>query len=347
MTRKFKDYSFTCTIDKHFNMSEENLLSTDNNLDYKELDENLFNLGNEYAFAHCVAEDLQMGAGIAVEFKRCYGCVGKLFDQNLKVGDVGVLNHNNQFIFYLITKKYSNGKPTIYTLKQTLFKLLKKIKENNLTKLGIPKIGCGLDGLNWSDVENFIKDLFCGTGVQITVCVPSPSKITNFNMSQKALSIYTTPKNLWEMEEETDIILFLKKENLKFHKFDSTSDKIDAKYPFKNKLLRDISFQNESYVFQYTIANEKILCILERSQDCYDTIEKIFRQLIKEVIYKRDYRYYALQFEDPKKITKIIEIIRSVYRFGTSELWLCGIEDYPVKTYYDILCRNLRQNNFS
>lgn len=93
------------------------------------------------------------------------------------MGDVGVINQNNQFIFYLITKKYSNGKPTMNTFKETLFKLLEKVKENNVTKLGIPKIGCGLDGLNWSEVKNFIIKLFCGTGVQIVVCAPSQSKV--------------------------------------------------------------------------------------------------------------------------------------------------------------------------
>lgn len=35
----------------------------------EEIDENIFNLPNDYSLAHCVAEDLRMGAGIAVDFK--------------------------------------------------------------------------------------------------------------------------------------------------------------------------------------------------------------------------------------------------------------------------------------
>lgn len=96
-------------------------------------------------------------------------------------------------------------------------------------------------------------------------------------------------------------------------------------------------------MFQYTISDEKVLCILERSQDCFDTIEKIFRQIVKQVIHKEDYRFYALQFEDSIKTTKIVEIIKSVYHFGTSELWLCGIEDHPEKTNYDVYSKTLRQ----
>jgi len=35
----------------------------------EEIDEDIFKLSKEYSLAHCVAEDLRMGAGIAVDFK--------------------------------------------------------------------------------------------------------------------------------------------------------------------------------------------------------------------------------------------------------------------------------------
>jgi len=35
----------------------------------EEIDQNLFELSDEFSLAHCVAEDLRMGAGIAIEFK--------------------------------------------------------------------------------------------------------------------------------------------------------------------------------------------------------------------------------------------------------------------------------------
>lgn len=36
---------------------------------FEEIDEDLFKLSKDYSLAHCVAEDLRMGAGIAVDFK--------------------------------------------------------------------------------------------------------------------------------------------------------------------------------------------------------------------------------------------------------------------------------------
>jgi len=59
------------------------------------------------------------------------------------------------------------------TLEKALNSLLAKMKEMNLTKLGIPTIGCGLDGLDWSDVKSLICRIFAGSGIEISVCIPS------------------------------------------------------------------------------------------------------------------------------------------------------------------------------
>lgn len=112
-------------------------------------------------------------------FRRIFGGVGKLIDQSLKVGDVGIVNRHGQNVFYLITKKYSNGKPNIRTMEMALKSLLKQMKEQNLNKLGIPKIGCGLDGLDWSSVKLLIEKIFNGSGIHITVCVPSKVSVIN------------------------------------------------------------------------------------------------------------------------------------------------------------------------
>eukprot|EP00102_Acyrthosiphon_pisum_P016863 XP_008187980.1 PREDICTED: probable serine/threonine-protein kinase dyrk1 isoform X6 [Acyrthosiphon pisum] len=139
----------------------------------EEIDEDIFKLSKEYSLAHCVAEDLQMDAGIAVDFKNIFGGVGKLVDQKLKIGDVGIVKRHDQYAFYLVTKKTSNGKPTMITMEKALISLLNKMKEYNLTKLGIPTIRCGLDKLDWSDTKSLINKIFSGSGIHITVCVPS------------------------------------------------------------------------------------------------------------------------------------------------------------------------------
>jgi hypothetical protein len=44
---------------------------------------------------------------------RYFGGIGQLIDQNLKIGDVGmIINGRNEVAFYLITKKHKNDKTT-------------------------------------------------------------------------------------------------------------------------------------------------------------------------------------------------------------------------------------------
>lgn len=61
-----------------------------------------------------------------------------------------------------------------------LVSLLSKMKELKLTKLGIPKIGCGLDGLDWSNVKSLIMEIFAGSGIDILVCIPSNVSLRNY-----------------------------------------------------------------------------------------------------------------------------------------------------------------------
>jgi len=42
--------------------------------------------------------------------------------------------------------------------------------ENNIKKIAMPVIGCGLDRLNWNDVSEQIKDVFADMDVEILVC---------------------------------------------------------------------------------------------------------------------------------------------------------------------------------
>jgi len=111
--------------------------------------------------------------------RRRFGGIGKLIDQKLKIGNVGIVKCQDQYVFYLITKKKSYGKPTMNTMKKALHSLFGKMKEHNLTKLAIPKIGCGLDRLDWSDVRSLIIDIFSGSDIHITVCVPSKVSFIN------------------------------------------------------------------------------------------------------------------------------------------------------------------------
>lgn len=44
-----------------------------------------------------------------------------------------------------------------------------KTKPKSL-KLAMPKIGCGIDRLDWDKVQEIIKDVFRNTDVEILIC---------------------------------------------------------------------------------------------------------------------------------------------------------------------------------
>jgi O-acetyl-ADP-ribose deacetylase (regulator of RNase III) len=43
--------------------------------------------------------------------------------------------------------------------------------ENDITKLAMPRIGAGLDKLDWEQVKEVIEDVFEDTDIEITVYV--------------------------------------------------------------------------------------------------------------------------------------------------------------------------------
>lgn len=65
-------------------------------------------------------------------------------------------------------------------MEKALRTLLSEMNKLDLKKLGIPKIGCGLDCLDWDDVKSLIKAIFDGSGIHITVCIHSKVSLNNF-----------------------------------------------------------------------------------------------------------------------------------------------------------------------
>ena len=109
------------------------------------------------SLAHCVSEDFVMGKGIAKEFLERFGHQQELLAQNRKVGEVAVLVLKDRYIFYLVTKKYYYGKPTYSSLESCLKELGVLCKRFNIKTIAIPRIGCGLDRLEWNVVKLNLK----------------------------------------------------------------------------------------------------------------------------------------------------------------------------------------------
>jgi O-acetyl-ADP-ribose deacetylase (regulator of RNase III) len=113
--------------------------------------------------------DLSMSKGIAVEFKKRFGGVEELKKQNKAIGEVATLELDHRFVFYMITKEKYFHKPTYASFESSLTNLRDKAINLGVKHIAMPKIGCGLDKLDWSRVSDMIKRLFKSSGIQITV----------------------------------------------------------------------------------------------------------------------------------------------------------------------------------
>jgi len=120
------------------------------------------------SLVHCVSKDLAMGKGIAKEFITRYGGRDVLKKQRIEVGSFGCLNiGNGRYVFCLVTKEKYFHKPTYQNLELSLIALWKYCSTNKITALSLPRIGCGLDNLDWDKVKYILQKVF--NGVQLTI----------------------------------------------------------------------------------------------------------------------------------------------------------------------------------
>ncbi|TNN73505.1 O-acetyl-ADP-ribose deacetylase 1 [Liparis tanakae] len=129
----------------------------------------LFSCPEDDALAHCISEDCRMGAGIAVVFKKQFKGVEELKEQKKLTGECAVLKRGRRFVYYLITKKKASQKPTYDSLTRSLEDMKSHCVGNGVTRIAMPRIGCGLDRLEWSRVSEILEQVFKGTNVSVTV----------------------------------------------------------------------------------------------------------------------------------------------------------------------------------
>lgn len=120
-------------------------------------------------YAHCISNDYALGAGIAVAFNNKYDMRNKLHEQypNNNTNYVGkALKIDN--VYNLVTKDKYWLKPTYDSLTMALKDLRDKCLIDGVENLAIPKLGCGLDKLDWNIVKNIIKNIFKDLKINIT-----------------------------------------------------------------------------------------------------------------------------------------------------------------------------------
>lgn len=131
----------------------------------------LFTAGDEYYLAHCISADFALGAGIAKQFTARLDMKNRLKSEygDIPMGDRVGRTFAVGNVFNLVTKARYFHKPTYETLERCLEEMRDIMEKQGIKRLAMPKIGCGLDRLEWGRVESIIGEVFCGTDVEIEV----------------------------------------------------------------------------------------------------------------------------------------------------------------------------------
>ena len=130
----------------------------------------LFTVPQGYYLAHCISADFALGAGIAKVFDNVYNMRYKLFREfgnyRYEGGDALLIDN----VFNLVTKPKCYHKPNYESLREALEMMKSMMDAFAITKLAMPKIGCGLDKLDWDNVYYLICEVFEDTDVEILIC---------------------------------------------------------------------------------------------------------------------------------------------------------------------------------
>ena len=137
----------------------------------------LFQCPPDESLAHCISADVSMSMGIAVIFKNKFGGVKEIEQQDVDVGGVAVLERDGRYIYYLVTKSRYWDRPTYKSLQDSLQSMKKRCIRDQVKKLSMPCIGCGLDGLDWDLVRSLIHSVFFDVDMRITIYAQPRKKL--------------------------------------------------------------------------------------------------------------------------------------------------------------------------
>jgi O-acetyl-ADP-ribose deacetylase (regulator of RNase III) len=140
----------------------------------------VFTKGDMFATAELVAYGQgcnsagAMGAGIAIEFKRRWPRMFEEYrarceDGRFGLGDVFTWTEGEHTIFNLGMQEHWKKKAQIPALVRSLQKMCELAAHAGVSRIGLPRIGAGLGGLDWTRVKKVMSEVGDQTSVTLVV----------------------------------------------------------------------------------------------------------------------------------------------------------------------------------
>lgn len=118
----------------------------------------LFTAPDGYKLVQCISADFEMGAGIAVQFNKRFNMKNRLLTRYPNgVNNVCCILEGD--VFNLVTKMAYYEKPGYDDMEYCLQEMFRIMKENDIHQIAMPRIGSGLDKLEFGLVYGIVKDV--------------------------------------------------------------------------------------------------------------------------------------------------------------------------------------------
>ena len=124
------------------------------------------------SIGHCIPADAQMCESFAQflskrvpRLRRTCRRANLVKDQVFPSWD----SSSRRYIYNLVPKAKRSDKPDLQTLARTLQNMQAHATMHGVSTIAIPKIGCGLDQMNWQDVVKLLRDTFAYSDIQTVV----------------------------------------------------------------------------------------------------------------------------------------------------------------------------------
>ncbi|GAA4432491.1 macro domain-containing protein [Bremerella cremea] len=141
------------------------------------VDGDIFETSPKVALAHGCNCAGAMGKGIAVEFKRRWPTMYKLYKEKCQSGEFQTGDlfawedpDSGRLILNLGTQKTWRTKATLEAIEGALQKALRKVQQENIETVCLPMIGAGLGGLTAEQVKTQLVEVLDNSPVQFIVC---------------------------------------------------------------------------------------------------------------------------------------------------------------------------------
>ena len=137
---------------------------------YREVQQDLFTVGDEYTLVQCISADFALNKGLALDMQKKFAVRTRLQSQMQPFSiPIGHCVYTKP-VLNIVTEGYSQNKPTYETMYEGLYHLRKATDQLGIEYLAMPLIGCGLGQLKWPIVRALIKDIFDDDNIDILVC---------------------------------------------------------------------------------------------------------------------------------------------------------------------------------